>query len=64
MAKVRLYCVVYRTGGTDNFKWQHSLAMPYQEALQAHQDMTRKGYKSYVYEWASLLTIGMPETFD
>ena len=57
------HCVVYRIGGTDNFKWLHSLAMSKTEAYNMRDSMVKMGYKTLIYKWSDLMTIGMPETY-
>jgi hypothetical protein len=64
MAKSKMFVVVYRTGGTDNFKWTYTLAMSKSDAIIAAQDMRRGGYKCYVYAYEELLTIGVPDTYE
>ena len=60
----KLFCVVYRAGGTENFQWKRSLAMEQDEAEKALQDVTRMGYKAHMVNYAQSLAIGLPETYE
>jgi len=58
----KLYCVVYRRGGTDNYSWHRSLAMTYDEALQARLDMVKAGHHClYPVEYDKSVSIGLPD---
>ena len=59
----KMYCLVYRTGGTDNFKWNHSLGMSKPEAIAKKPELEKMGYPTMIYKWEDLTNIGMPETF-
>lgn len=59
-----LFCVVYRVGGTANFQWRATLAMPKAEAVAAKASTERMGYKALLYKYSDLLTIGMPDTYE
>jgi hypothetical protein len=59
-----LFCVVYRRGGSANFTWHRTLAMPKSEAQQACADTARMGYKAMVVNYAQSLAIGLPETYE
>jgi len=63
-ATTNLFCVVYRVGGTANFQWCASLAMPKAEAIEAKASTERMGYKALLYKYNDLLAIGMPETYE
>ena len=59
------YSVIYRDGGTINFKW-HRVGGTYdnsQEADNKAAEIERMGYKTYVYKTQELDKIGMPETY-
>ena len=58
------YCIVYRTGGTENFKWLASLAMSKNEAIESLNDTRKMGYKCYMYKYSDYLAIGKPESFE
>jgi len=59
-----LYCVVYRTGGTENFKWNHSSAMTKDEVIESLESTRKMGYKCFIQDYSRILAIGLPETFD
>jgi len=63
-AAKNLYCVVYRTGGTDNFRWHRTLAMTLAEAQQAREEVERGGRKAMVVNYAQSMTIGLPDTYE
>jgi hypothetical protein len=58
-----LYCVVYRTGGTDNFQWHRSSAMLKAEAERSKRETERKGYKALVERYDRSINIGLPEGY-
>jgi hypothetical protein len=58
-----LYCVVYRTGGTVNFKWHRTLAMTKDEVAEAHKSVEQMGYCCHIENFFASLAIGLPETF-
>ena len=58
------YCIVFRTGGTANYKWHRSLAMKQVECLDASLLVERMGYKAYMVNYNHSLAIGLPETYD
>lgn len=62
---MKTWCIVYRTGGTDNFKWNRSLAytsrMDAQIRLEA---VKRSGHPAYIVDYQQSCRIGLPETFD
>lgn len=60
----KFFFVVFRTGGTVNFKWHRSLAMPRAEAEAALAATQRAGHKAHIVERDSSLAIGLPETFE
>lgn len=59
-----LYCIVYRTGGTDNFRWHRTLAMPYEEAKAALKSTARMGYRCHMAIFSYSIAIGLPETYE
>ena len=59
------YAVIYRTGGTENFKWVRVLGSFTRDAAFAQKDeLERMGYKSLVHQAAQLDAIGLPDTFS
>ncbi len=58
------YCVVYRTGGTDNFKWHRSSEMSKEVAIKTREELLRGGRPAYavIYDQSNLL--GLPETYQ
>jgi hypothetical protein len=59
-----LYCVVYRTGGTVNFKWHRSLALTKDEVQEAFEGVTLMGYVCHIEHFFASLAIGLPETYS
>jgi len=57
------YCVIYRTGGTCNFTWHRSLAMPQQAAESFCADTRRMGYPALVEVYALSMAVGLPSTY-
>jgi hypothetical protein len=60
----KLYCVIYRTGGTDNFQWQRSVAMTREEADKALQDVVRMGYPAHIEKYHLSMSVGLPEGYE
>ena len=59
-----LFCVVYRTGGTVNFKWNRSVAVDSKEAAEAVAlTVERMGYPAKIVDYHLSMSIGLPETF-
>lgn len=59
-----LFCVVYRTGGTQNFKWHRTLAMTRDEADGVFASTILAGYVAYYEDFYKSVSIGLPETFS
>ena len=62
----REYQVIYRTGGTDNFKW-HIVGEIYRSSLLAYDkrnELVKMGYRAIVHDADRLSVIGLPETFE
>ena len=57
---MKLYYVVYRTGGTVNCEWKRTLAMPKDEAEKARAEVERGGRKALVVEQSLSDAIGLP----
>ena len=58
------FCLVYRTGGTDNFKWHRSSAMSKKVAVEAKKNNERMGYKTLIVGYKHSVSIGLPETYE
>ena len=58
-----LHCLIYRSGGTENFVWHRTLAMPYAEAIRKSRETARMGYPCHVELYASSIAIGLPTTY-
>jgi hypothetical protein len=62
---MKTYCIVFRTGGTLNFKWRRSLPMSYDEAIIALSAEKKAGrINSMICDYDKSVSIGLPETFD
>lgn len=59
-----LYCIVYRTGGTNNFQWHRSSAMSKADAQRAKKHNEKMGYKCYLVNYAQSVNIGLPTTYE
>lgn len=59
-----LQCLVYRTGGTENFKWHRTLAMTPEEAFENLDSLHRAGYVGHIENFFASISIGLPETFS
>lgn len=64
MSATNLFCVVFRTGGTINFKWHRSLAMPKDEAEASAEATRRQGYVAHIEHYNLSLSVGLPETYE
>lgn len=63
-ANSSLWCVVYRMGGTANFTWHRSVAMPAAQAAELRGEVQRMGRKAMVVNYAQSMAIGLPETYE
>ena len=61
---MKTYCIVYRTGGTENFKWRRTLPMSRENATQAHASVERMGYPALMVDYELSKAVGLPETFS
>ena len=61
--KAMTHCVIYRTGGTENFIWHRSVAMTSDEAIQVQRDLSQMGYRSHIERYQRSLAAGLPETY-
>lgn len=59
-----LFCVVYRTGGTANFRWHRTIAMTAREAADALASVTSGGFAAHVERYFASVAIGLPTTFS
>ena len=59
-----LYCVVWRSGGTANFKWHRTTAESREDAIQAHVAIQLGGRVGYVVRYKDSMAIGLPDTFE
>jgi hypothetical protein len=65
MTNKQQYAVIYRTGGTVNFKWNRVLgSFNREEAVSECESLERMGYPTLMHDVEMLDSIGMPETFD
>ena len=63
---MKTFTVIYRTGGTENFKWNR-VGERYSDRTSAEESadgLERMGYPSLVHDTKLLDSIGLPETFD
>lgn len=58
------FCVVFRMGGTANYRWARTLGMSRDEADMACAETRRMGYAAHVANLALSQSVGLPETFD
>lgn len=62
---MKTFCVIYRTGGTANFKWHRSMAVGSMEAAAAILAEVQKGGRTaFVADHAKSLAIRLPETYS
>lgn len=59
-----MFCIVFRTGGTKNFKWHTSLGMSEVEANEAFLVVNKMGYTCYIADLKQVLAIGVPDTYS
>lgn len=60
----RLCVVVWRNGGTANFKWHRTLGMSEEIAIACAADVLRMGYKCFIDNYVSSMAKGLPRTYD
>lgn len=58
------HCVVYRTGGRENFRWHRSERCSEGDAIRKAEDLRRMGYPAHVVNYTQSVSIGLPETFE
>ena len=62
---MKTYCIIWRSGGTENFTWHRSLGMTRRDAdtaLAAERLAGRLSSMVVAYELS--LAVGLPETFE
>lgn len=57
------WCVVYRTGGTENFEWHRTLAMSREAADGSKEAIERGGRRAMVFRYSQSVKIGLPTTY-
>ena len=60
----KLYCIVYRTGGKENFWWKRSLPDIQENIISRANEMRREGYHCLVVDYNASINIGLPETYE
>ena len=59
------FSVIFRTGGTDNFKWNLVGDVFTRETASAKvAELERMGYRAMAHDAAMLASIGMPESYE
>lgn len=59
------WTVVFRKGGTENFKWSRTLGLSSRvAAVTVAESLQRAGYACYVEDLGVSLAVGVPETFE
>ena len=65
MTNAKQFAVIYRTGGTDNFRWNRVLdTFTREEAANTASNLARMGYPALVHNADRLNAIGLPDTFS
>ena len=55
------YCVIYRTGGTDNAKWHRTVPVPdHATAMIQRDEVMRMGYHAFVEDYRLSVSAGLP----
>ncbi len=57
------FCLVFRVGGTANFRWLRSLGMTEEEGLSSLADMVKGGHVAYLTTIRASYALGVPDTF-
>jgi len=61
---MKTYCIIYRTGGKDNFKWNRSLAVEkFSEAMEMRDATMREGYNAFIEDYTWSIASGLPEGY-
>jgi hypothetical protein len=58
------HCVIFRTGGTENFHWYRTLATSHENACVVRHDLRNAGFRAHVERYDLSLSIGLPETYQ
>ena len=61
---MKLYYVIYRIGGTENFEWRRSVPMSKKEAEKSADDVRKGGRKAMIVEQKASDAIGLPGTYE
>ena len=63
---MQTFTVIYRTGGTETFKWNRILTSfeDKQDAIAKKIELEKMGYPSLIHDTHLLDAVGMPETFE
>ena len=59
-----LYCVIYRTGGYENFQWHRTSAMTRSKAIQTADVVKKGGRQAFIEKYDLSMAIGLPEGYD
>ena len=60
-----MFCVVYRTGGTENFQWKRTNAYATEfEANSVQESIEEMGYKAMVVPYGISTQRGLPDTYE
>lgn len=56
------WCVIYRTGGTENLCWHRSLAfIDKRTAITRQRELERAGYPAFVENYDLSMATGLPD---
>lgn len=59
------FCVVYRTGGTENFQWHRTLPVGTRAAANKQAaEIRAAGRVAMVFNFGLSMIVGLPETFE
>lgn len=58
-----LCCVIWRSGGTENFQWHRSLSLTKDDAIITSICVRRMGYLCFVEDYDYSISVGLPEGF-
>lgn len=61
--EIQTFCVVWRSGGTLNFKWNRTCPYGRDKAEELLADTKRMGYKCLLVDYQQSLVLGLPETY-
>lgn len=65
MTTTKQFAVIYRTGGTENYRWHRVLdTFTRDEAATKADELARMGYPALVHNAGRLTAIGLPDTFS